>query len=114
MSTEKELKRIADSVERIEGLLRAVLGQQSTSNVTPINGKFAIIDGGKSNMPANMRAVPVNGLNLAKLKELDVGEWHSAPFKGTKIPTLDQVLATVPKGSRFILRLNVVQKLSLI
>lgn len=35
---------------------------------------------------------------LAELRELDVGGWKSARFAGERIPTLAEVLATIPKG----------------
>jgi glycerophosphoryl diester phosphodiesterase len=35
---------------------------------------------------------------LAELRELDVGSWKSPAFRGERIPTLGDVLATVPKG----------------
>jgi glycerophosphoryl diester phosphodiesterase len=37
---------------------------------------------------------------LADLRKLDVGAWKHAKFAGEKIPTLDEVLATVPPGKR--------------
>lgn len=37
---------------------------------------------------------------LEELQTLDVGTWHSSRFKGTKIPTIDQVFATVPSGKK--------------
>lgn len=35
---------------------------------------------------------------LAELRELDVGAWKSPAFRGEKIPTLGEVLTTVPTG----------------
>lgn len=35
---------------------------------------------------------------LAELRELDVGGWKSPAFRGERIPTLGEVLATVPQG----------------
>lgn len=35
---------------------------------------------------------------LAELRQLDVGTWKSPAFRGERIPTLDDVLATVPAG----------------
>jgi len=39
-------------------------------------------------------------LTLAELRELDVGKWKNAKFTGERIPTLEQLLATVPTGKR--------------
>jgi glycerophosphoryl diester phosphodiesterase len=36
----------------------------------------------------------------AELRRLDVGKWKAPEFAGTKIPLLEEVLATVPKGKR--------------
>ncbi len=33
---------------------------------------------------------------LAELRELDVGAWKAAKYAGTRVPTLEEVLATVP------------------
>jgi glycerophosphoryl diester phosphodiesterase len=37
---------------------------------------------------------------LEELRTLDVGTWKNARFAGEKIPTLDEILATVPAGKR--------------
>jgi len=36
--------------------------------------------------------------NLDELRKLDVGKWKNAKFAGEKIPTLEEMLATVPSG----------------
>lgn len=38
--------------------------------------------------------------NLDELRLLDVGKWKNAKYAGEKIPTLAEMLATVPKGKR--------------
>lgn len=37
---------------------------------------------------------------LAELRQLDVGRWKGARFAGERVPTLDEMLATVPAGKR--------------
>ena len=37
---------------------------------------------------------------LAEIRMLDVGKWKGAKFAGEKIPTLDEMFATVPAGKR--------------
>lgn len=37
---------------------------------------------------------------LEELRTLDVGTWKNAKFAGEKIPTLDEILATVPAGKK--------------
>lgn len=44
--------------------------------------------------------------DLAALRELDVGAWKAPRFKGQKIPTLDEVLATVPPGKRIYIEIK--------
>ena len=38
------------------------------------------------------------GLNLAELRALDAGAWKTPGWAGAHIPTLEEVLATVPVG----------------
>jgi glycerophosphoryl diester phosphodiesterase len=40
----------------------------------------------------------VAGSTFEELRQLDVGAWKGAEFAGEKIPTLGEVLATVPRG----------------
>ena len=40
----------------------------------------------------------VNSKSLEELKELDCGNWKSEKFKGTKIPTLEEVLNIMPNN----------------
>jgi arylsulfatase A len=37
---------------------------------------------------------------LAELRMLDVGTWKNAKFAGEKVPTLDEMLATIPAGKK--------------
>ena len=43
---------------------------------------------------------------LAELQALDVGKWKGDKFAGEKIPTLRQVIATVPEGKWLIIELK--------
>ena len=43
---------------------------------------------------------------LEELQALDVGQWKGAEFAGEKIPTLRQVIATVPEGKWLIIELK--------
>lgn len=43
---------------------------------------------------------------LSQLRELDYGVWKSSKFSGEPIPTLDEVIATVPDGKRFVVELK--------
>jgi glycerophosphoryl diester phosphodiesterase len=44
--------------------------------------------------------LPVAATPLAELRALDVGRWKGPQFAGEKVPTLDEMLATVPAGKR--------------
>ncbi|MCO6042484.1 glycerophosphodiester phosphodiesterase [Aeoliella sp. ICT_H6.2] len=44
--------------------------------------------------------------SLEQLRALDVGSWKDAKYKGEKIPTLAEVLETVPEGKRMIIELK--------
>lgn len=44
----------------------------------------------------------VEGQTLEELSELDVGKWKGPQWEGEKIITLDEALATLPEGKRFI------------
>jgi glycerophosphoryl diester phosphodiesterase len=43
---------------------------------------------------------PVVQMTLAELRALDVGKWKGPKFAGERLPTLDEMLATVPAGKR--------------
>ena len=43
---------------------------------------------------------------LDELRKLDVGKWKDEKFAGEKIPTLDEMLATVPAGKRVFIEVK--------
>ena len=43
---------------------------------------------------------------LAELRQLDVGSWKGAKWKGVRIPKLDDVLATIPEGRRMFVEVK--------
>ena len=43
---------------------------------------------------------------LEELRALDVGSWKDAKFAGEKIPTLDEVIATIPAGKRLVIEIK--------
>jgi glycerophosphoryl diester phosphodiesterase len=43
---------------------------------------------------------------LAELRTLDVGVWRASRFAGEKIPTLAEVVATIPPGKRLFLEIK--------
>jgi glycerophosphoryl diester phosphodiesterase len=48
----------------------------------------------------------VAGSTLAQLRQLEYGAWKSDQFRGEPIPTLDQVLATVPPGRQIFVEIK--------
>src|SRR5689334_354029 len=43
---------------------------------------------------------------LAQLRRLDVGRWKDPKWKGERIPTLTEVLATIPAGKRIFIEIK--------
>ena len=43
---------------------------------------------------------------LSELKNLDVGSWKGAKWKGVRIPKLDDLLATIPEGRRMFIEVK--------
>jgi glycerophosphoryl diester phosphodiesterase len=43
---------------------------------------------------------------LAELKQLDVGSWKNKRFSGERIPTLEEVLATIPPGGKIFIEIK--------
>lgn len=48
----------------------------------------------------------VTDLTLDELKKLDVGRWKAESFAGERVPTLDEMLATVPDGKRVFIEVK--------
>jgi glycerophosphoryl diester phosphodiesterase len=48
----------------------------------------------------------VRGATLAELRALDFGRWKGAKWAGTRIPTLEEVMQTVPAGKRLLIEIK--------
>ncbi len=48
----------------------------------------------------------VTGQTLAELRALDAGRWKGVEWLGEKIPTLEEVLASVPPGKRLFIEIK--------
>jgi len=48
----------------------------------------------------------VSGRTLDELRRLDAGSWKGAQWKGTRLPTLDEALETVPEGKRVFIEIK--------
>jgi glycerophosphoryl diester phosphodiesterase len=57
------------------------------------------------------RDARVDALSLAEIKKLDAGVWKGAAFRGERVPTLAEVLATVPAGRRLYVELKAAENL---
>ena len=52
------------------------------------------------------RDKPVEEQTVAELRQLDVGAWKGAEFRGERIPLLSEVLATIPSGRRLFVEIK--------
>jgi glycerophosphoryl diester phosphodiesterase len=43
---------------------------------------------------------------LSELKKIDVGSFKGEQFKGTRIPTIEEVFATIPKGKKIFIEIK--------
>jgi len=48
----------------------------------------------------------VSEQTFAELRALDAGSWKGMPWKGEKIPTLAEALATMPEGKKFFIEVK--------
>lgn len=53
----------------------------------------------------------VDELTLAEIRRLDAGVWKGAAWRGARVPTLAEVLATVPAGKRLFIELKAAEGL---
>ena len=69
------------------------------------DGKLIVFhDKDTKRFETNARAI--TNLTLAEARQLDVGAWKGESFKGEPIPTLESILATLPKGKRIVLEIK--------
>ena len=52
------------------------------------------------------RDTPIENQTLAELRTLDVGGWKGRQWKNERIPTLEDVLATIPPGKRLFIEIK--------
>lgn len=50
--------------------------------------------------------LPVAGSTLAQLRALDAGAWKGKKWRGERIPTIEEVIATVPPGKKLFIELK--------
>ena len=64
------------------------------------DGKIAVLHDKDTKRTAGEPNRLVAQSTLAELRALDVGRWKGEQFAGEKVPTLDEMLATVPAGKK--------------
>lgn len=52
------------------------------------------------------RCLTVADCTVAELRQVDVGAWKGPQWKGERIPTIGEVLATVPRGKRIFIEIK--------
>ena len=69
------------------------------------DNKIVCIHDGSTKRLADQN-LAVRGSTLEELRKLDVGSWKNEKFKGTKIPTIAEVFATIPKGKKIFVEVK--------
>jgi glycerophosphoryl diester phosphodiesterase len=69
------------------------------------DGRIVVLHDGTTKRTAGVDK-PVTEQTLAELKALDAGTWKAKRWAGERIPTLAEVLATIPKGRRMFVEIK--------
>ncbi len=69
------------------------------------DGQLAVIHDGNTKRTTG-RDAKIASLTLAEIRQLDAGSWKSPKYAGEKIPTLDEMLATLPAGKRIFIEIK--------
>src|SRR5438552_9814499 len=69
------------------------------------DGKLVVIHDNSTRRTGRVNK-KVSEQTLSELRRLDVGRWRGRTWSGQRIPTLDEVLATVPHGKRLYVELK--------
>lgn len=69
------------------------------------DGKIAVIHDKDTKRTAGTSKLVAQS-TLAELRTLDVGTWKNAKYAGEKVPTLEEVLETVPEGKRIFIEVK--------
>ena len=101
------------SYDAPENTLASVkLGWQQNADAVEIDiqrtsdGKIVLMHDKTTKRTAGGEDTPVKKQTLAELRNLDVGSWKSPNFKGEPVPTLDEVLQTIPTGKRLFIEIK--------
>lgn len=74
--------------------------------LTKDNEIVCIHDKSTKRTAAKLTGLEVAKSTLAELRKVDVGSWKGKQFKGERIPTLAEVLETVPKGKGILIEIK--------
>lgn len=69
------------------------------------DGRIAVLHDKTTTRTAGRDAAIVE-LTLAEARMLDAGAWKAPKFAGEKIPTLEEIIATVPRGQRLFIEIK--------
>lgn len=81
-------------------------GVEGDFYLTADNEIVCIHDKTSKRVAPEQPAMHVAKSTLDELKTLDVGSWKGAQYQGEKIPTLAEVLATIPDGKTFLVEIK--------
>ena len=70
------------------------------------DGRLAVVHDKDMKRTSGQKLVVAES-TLAELQALDVGRWKGEQFAGERVPTIEQVLATVPEGKRLFIEVKV-------
>lgn len=70
------------------------------------DGKLAVIHDATTKRCGD-KDLTVRNVTFAELQQVDVGSWKGAKWAGERIPSLEQVLATVPEGRHLLIEIKV-------
>jgi glycerophosphoryl diester phosphodiesterase len=70
------------------------------------DGKIVAIHDKTTKRTGGGKDKPVVEQTLAELKQLDFGTWKSPKYAGERIPTLDEILKTIPEGKRLFIEIK--------
>lgn len=69
------------------------------------DGRIVCIHDGTTGRTAGVD-LPVERSGLRELRQLDVGSWKGTKWTGEKIPTIEEVFTTIPKGKKIYIHVK--------
>ena len=81
-------------------------GIEADVHLTSDQKIVCIHDNDTSRACPEMPSLKIAETDLATLQQIDVGSWKDPKFSGERMPTISQVLATVPAGKKIFIELK--------